>query len=754
MAAKFSHIVLFIVFTSISAFCQNDDFSVLNSVDPFIGTGGHGHTYPGAVSPFGMIQLSPDTDMKGWDWCSGYHYSDSSLMGFSHTHLSGTGWSDLGDILLMPTVGDIKINPGSKENPDSGYRSRFTHQEETASPGYYQVYLQDYKINVELTASDRVGFHRYTYPESEFSNIIIDPTHKIFGSTIKTQIAIEGNTVSGYCFSKGWGGDRYVYFVAEFSKPIARYGIYNGSRKINDTNFAEGDSVKAFVQFNTGSGEQLTVKVAISAVSLDGAKLNLLEEGTGKSFDQVLYDAKNKWNYELSKIKIVSDNEEQKKIFYTALYHNFIQPSLSMDVDGKYSAAGKINKAEGFINYSSFSLWDTFRATHPLLTILDTKRTTDSVNSLITRHRDSNGRLPMWELCGYDNKCMIAAHSTSVIWDAISKNIEGIDINAAFDAMWDISHYSKSSSSSENNHLSYNPEYFEKGFMTAEKAESSVSNTIELGYNDWCVQQLALRLGEKEKAGQLEFRINGYKNLWNEKEKQFWPKDYNNEWLKNVKIDDWETLKPHYISGNIWAYKFGVLHNIDGMIELMGGKQKFEESLDELFTREIEMSGEAYVDISGFIGLYGHGDEPGHHIPYLYNYTSSPWKTQRIVNRIRNEFYHANPDGYVNNEDCGQMSAWYVFSALGFYPACPGKPTYEIGSPLFEYAIIELENGKQFKVIAHNVSDSNVYVKSVKLNGNPITKWQINHSDIMKGGTLEFEMYDRINDNGKTEGSL
>jgi predicted alpha-1,2-mannosidase len=320
--------------------------------------------------------------------------------------------------------------------------------------------------------------------------------------------------------------------------------------------------------------------------------------------------------------------------------------------------------------------------------------------------------------------------------------------------MWDISHYSKSSSSSEDNPLSYNPEYFEKGFMTAKNAESSVSNTIELGYNDWCVQQLALRLGEKDKAGQLEFRINGFKNLWNEKEKQFWPKDYNNEWLKNVKIDDWETLKPHYISGNIWAYKFGVLHNVEGMIELMGGKQKFEESLDELFTREIEMSGEAYVDISGFIGLYGHGDEPGHHIPYLYNYTSSPWKTQRIVNRIRNEFYHAEPDGYVNNEDCGQMSAWYVFSALGFYPVCPGKTTYEIGSPLFEYAIIELENGKQFKVIAHNVSDNNVYVKSVKLNGNPITNWQIKHLDIMEGGTLEFEMYDRINDDGKTDGSL
>ena len=463
--------------THVSIICQNDKFSPLSYVDPFIGTGGHGHTYPGAVSPFGMIQLSPDTDIKGWDWCSGYHFSDSSLMGFSHTHLSGTGWSDLGDILLMPTMGDIKINPGTKENPDMGYRSRFTHQEESASPGYYQVFLQDYNINVELTANDRVGFHRYTYPENEQSNVIIDPTHKIFGKTGKTQITIEENTVSGYCFSKGWGGDRYTYFVAEFSKPIEKYGIYNGSRKLNNTSSAEGDSVKAFIQFRTMNDEQIIVKVAISAVSLEGAKNNLLKEGRGKSFDQVVHDTKQKWYSELSKIKVEGSSEKQKTIFYTALYHNFIQPSLSMDVDGKYFAAGKTTKANGFINYSSFSLWDTFRATHPLLTIVNTKRTKDFVNSLISRHRDSDDHLPMWELCGYDNRCMIASHATSVIWDAISKNIEGIDINAAMDAMWDIAHYPKSSFPYESYPLDSlgNSEYFEKGFMTTKYAEFSVS---------------------------------------------------------------------------------------------------------------------------------------------------------------------------------------------------------------------------------------------------------------------------------------
>jgi len=732
-------LLLICVFSLQTACSLQEEPTVLDYVDPFIGTGGHGHTFPGAVAPFGMIQLSPDCGIKGWDWASGYHYSDSSVMGFSHTHLSGSGWSDLGDILLMPTVGELQMEPGPKSDPDKGYRSRFSHENEKASPGYYQVFLDDYKVNVELTVSERVGVHRYTFPKGAESNIIIDPVHKIFGKTIETSIALEGNQVKGYCFSRGWGGKRYTYFVISFSRPFNDFGIYDGPEQLDEVSRATGENVKAYVQFQTGRDEEIEVQVAISQVSQEGAEKNLQTGKAARSFDKVLEGTRKLWVDELSKIEVNGGTREEKTIFYTGLYHNFLHPSLSTDVDGNYVAAGKSLKASGFVNYTTFSLWDTFRATHPLLTILQPAKSTDFINSLISRHRDADDHLPMWELCGHDNVCMTGSHSTSVIWDAISKGIPGINKQEAFDAMWDITQFAKAN---EVDKVDGNVEFFEKGYILHDnsKRPRSVARTLELSYNHWCVQQLARQLGEDQKADTLQFKTDGFRYLWNENEKKFWPRLQDGSWIEGIELDDWATLHPHYVAGNIWAFKFGAFHKIDLMIDLMGGVDSFESALDELFTREIKMKGEQHVDISGFVGVYGHGDEPGHHIPYLYNYTRSPWKTQRVVSRIRKDFYHASPDGYVNNEDCGQMSAWYVFSALGFYPVCPGKATYDIGAPLFENATIHLENGKHFKVVAHQSSPENMYVQSVRLNGKLLNRWQIKHEEIISGGILEFDM--------------
>jgi predicted alpha-1,2-mannosidase len=712
---------------------------VARYVDPFIGTGGHGHTFPGATTPFGMIQLSPDCDTKNgaWDWCSGYHYSDSTMMGFSHNHLSGTGWADLGDILLMPTVGQIKMQPGSKQHPEEGYRSYFSHKNETAQPGYYQVFLKTYGVNAELTASQRVGFHKYTFPATNEANIIIDPVHKIFGSTFHTMVNVVDNRhIRGYCYSEGWGGKRFAYFVAEFSKPFASYGVYEQGKMIPNGNCAVAADAKAWVRFTTTKDEAVEVKVALSPVSFEGAEANFEAEADNVNFDQALTNARAEWAKVFAKFEVEGGTDVQKKLFYTSVYHSFIAPNLYMDVNGDYVAAEKNMNTKWFTNYSTYSYWDGFRTEHPLLTIVDQKHTREFVNSLISRYTDRKDHLPIWELCGYDNFCMLGYHGVSLIWDAISKGVDGIDPEKAFATMKDASLTDKMSGSNGGGGLH---DYIRLGYVPCEQG-ASVSEALEYAYDDFCVAQLAEKLGKKDDAKEYTKRSLSFVNQFNPELKHFWPRYKNGQFMAPFELNDWKKLQPHWISGNIWAYDFFAPQAVDTLIALYGGKKAFEEKLDRTFTDTLKMVGEQHVDISGFVGSLGFGDEPGHEVPYLYNYADAPAKTQKMVAYLRNTMYAPLPDGVVNNEDCGQMSAWYIFSSLGFYPVCPGKPVYDLGTPLFPKVSLHLENGKTFTIIAHNVSDKNIYVRKMKLNGVELNGWQLKHSDIMQGGVLEFFM--------------
>ncbi|MEN7549094.1 GH92 family glycosyl hydrolase [Rapidithrix thailandica] len=713
-----------------------EEADFMQYVDPFIGTDGIVHTFPGATYPYGMIQLSPDGDTKGWNWCSGYHYSDENIKGFSHTHLSGTGWSDLGDILLMPTVGELKLNSGPKNDPDAGYRSRISHDDESATAGYYQVKLLDYDINAELTTTPRVGFHRYTFPESKEAHVIIDPTSIIFGKTQETHAKItDEQTIEGYCHSSGWGGNRFVYFTARFSKPFQKAGVSLKDAVLENEKEAKGADAKAFASFETQAGESIEVKVAISAVSLEGARKNFAAEGSNKNFDQVKQEAAQAWRTELAKVQVKGGSEEQKKIFYTGMYHAMIDPNLSMDVDGQYVAIDKTLKAEGFNNYSTFSVWDTHRAVHPLLTLIDHQRTADFVNSLVSRHAEG-GQLPIWELCGFDNRCMVGYPSVSVIADAIMKEVPGIDVEKAYAAMRAIAFHPKPTDLGDPGGLE---EYLELGYVSADVPQS-VSKTMEFSYYDWCIGKVAEKLGKAEDAKLFFERSKNFMKHYHPERQLYWPKDRNGNWVEGISLTDWEDLKGHYVSGNIWAYSYYYPHATNMAIELMGGKEAFAQNLDKLFAEPMNMEGEQHVDISGFIGHYGHGDEPGHQITYLYNYVGQPWKTQERVSEVMKTMYAAKPDGMPNNDDCGQMSVWYNFSAIGFYPVCPGDSNYILGAPKFDETVFQVATGKTFTVKAEGLSAENVYVQSVKLNGKEYPNTYITHQDIMNGGELVFVM--------------
>lgn len=717
---------------------QKDKYDILSEVDPFIGTGGHGHTFPGAAMPFGMIQLSPDQNTKSgdWDWCSGYHYSSKTIMGFSHNHLSGTGWADLGDILVMPTVGKINMLPGTEKNTEGTYRSAFSHDKEYASPGYYSVVLDSYDVKVELTASQRVGFHKYTFPQTNEANIIVDPTNKIFGTVYHTNVNIDSNKkITGYCYSKGWGGKRFSYFVIEFSTPFKSSGTYvNGT--IQNKKSALGKDAKAWVRFDTNNCEAIEVKVSLSPVSLEGAQENFNLEAANVDFEKARKNAQIIWRDLLNRYEISGGTKDQRKIFYTSVYHANIAPNLYMDTNGNYVAAEENLNAKWFTNYSTYSYWDGFRATHPLFTIMDQKHTKEFANSLISRYTDRKDHMPIWELCGYDNLCMLGYHSVSVIWDAISKDVPGIDYEQAFAAMKDASLTDKMSSSDVGGGLN---DYMQLGYSPAEKG-ASVSATLEYAYDDWCIAQLAEKLGKMEDAKVYKKRSQNFLNIFNRGNKHFWPRKKDGGFIEDFILNDWKNLQPHWISGNIWAYDFFVPHDIDKLMDLYGGKKSFEKKLDNTFTESLKMKGEQHVDISGFIGSLGFGDEPGHSVPYLYNFSGTPHKTQKMVKFIRDNMYSSKPEGIVNNEDCGQMSAWYIFSSLGFYPVTPGKPVYSIGAPQFPKASLKLENGKIFTVIANKLSEKNIYVQKIYLNGKKLIGWEINHKDIMNGGELKFVM--------------
>ncbi|WP_338238494.1 GH92 family glycosyl hydrolase [Persicobacter diffluens] len=724
--------------------------SVLDYVDPMIGTDGIGHTFPGATTPFGMVQLSPSNDFKSWNWCSGYHYSDEVLKGFAHTHISGAGLAALGDILMMPMTGEATTNPGTEENPESGYRSRFTHDKESAAAGYYQVELLDYDINVELTTSPRVGFHRYTFQNAGTAHVVIDPTHHIMETIFDTEIEqLSSTTIRGLKESEGEGGRRKVYFYAEFSRPLSALKLSRDGQWISDTK-ANGEDIRAVASFNDlEAGAQLSVKVAISNVSYEGAEANFMAEAQDLQFDQALAATQALWKKQLGSIEVDVVEEEDKTVFFTALYHAFISPNIISDVTGEYIVEGKKYKTD-IPQYSNYSTWDTYRALHPLFTIIEQERSAEMVNSLSSRTSVSNVVLPKWECLGFDNVCMIGYNSVSPMADAILKNIPGINIEEAYEAM-------KMAAMDEGKHspnydVNGMPDYKKINFVPGEIG-CSVSKTVENNYFDWCLAQVAKQLGKAEDARLFGERALGYRHLYDENTGYLLPKKSDGiSQPQNLTI--WDDIIKNYVSGNIWGYSTYAPHDVSALMAMHGGPDKFEQFLDMIFQDTTEIVGEQHVDISGFIGKYGHGDEPSHHMPYLYTYAGKPWKTQEMVHQVMEEFYTAQPDGLINNEDLGQMSAWYIFSAMGFYPVCPGDLQYVFGSPKLKSAELKLENGKTFRMKANNIAKNNIYIKSLSLNGKPYTKTFIRHEDIMNGGELVYEMTDKPTLFGTQEADL
>lgn len=715
---------------------KSESIDLVQYVDPMIGTDAHGHTFPGATYPFGMLQLSPSNDFKNWDWCSGYHYSDSVLKGFAHNHISGPGLSGLGDILLMPTS-EIQLLPGTEQNPEQGYRSRFSHDNEEATPGYYSVFLDDENVEVELTTTSRVGFHRYTFREAGQKYVTIDPTHSIAEFAYETGINILSDTeVTGYKKSKsGTAGDRTVYFYAIFSKPFNQSGVGIKEEVQADLTELKGRGVRGFAGFEMEAGESLNVEVALSYVSQEGAKLNWESEGKEHDFESALEDTQNEWNNVLNKIVISTPKESDKRVFYTSMYHSFISPNLISDVNGEYFVEGEIRKSD-IPQYSNFSTWDTYRALHPLHTILEQEKTGEVISSMVSRHSEAGLVLPGWEAIGYDNVCMIGYNMTSPIADAVLKDIDGIDQEAAYEAIkaaaFDLT---KNSPNYDKNGME---SYIKYGFVTGETG-SSVSKTTEQNYYDWAIARVAEKLGKKDEAKMFDQRSKSWRNQFDPASGYLYPKLSSGE---SVEMDTttWNGLRSNYVSGNIWAYSAYTPHDMKAAIQLQGGRAAYVDWLDGIFTNNHAMDGHQHVDISGFIGKYGHGDEPGHQMPYQFTVAGAPWKTQQYVNKVITEMYNDQPDGLINNEDLGQMSAWYIFSTLGFYPLAPGDLAYQFGAPYFDEAVINLENGNQFKVIANNQSEQNIYVQSAILNGKPHDKSFITHEQIMSGGVLEFEM--------------
>jgi len=700
----------------------NAQFRPVQYVNPFIGTGGHGHTFPGATVPFGMVQLSPDTRLEGWDGCGGYHYSDEYIYGFSHTHLSGTGIPDYGDILVMPFTGDENWNNGSDGKP--GYRSRFSHDEESASPGYYQVKLKDDNINVQLTATARAGLHSYQYIKDDIQKLIIDLEHRDL--VINSWIRIISDTeIEGYRASNAWATDQRVYFVMKFSKPFQERKFAVDNISTDSTDFVQGLSVKSIFDFGRSDGSALLVKVGISAVSAENARLNLASEIPGWNFKEIHDRAVGLWNKELSKIQVVSTDKDRLAIFYTALYHTMICPNLYNDVDNSFLGRDfKIHKTNHDY-YTVFSLWDTYRALHPLMTIIDQKRTNEFIKTFL-RQYDDGGLLPVWELSSNETWCMIGYHAIPVIADAYMKGIRDYDEKKALEAM-------VKSAGQDHFGLKYYRMY---GYTPADKDHESVSKTLEYAYDDWCIATMAELMGETAIADTFMIRAQSYKHLF-DPSTRFMRARYNGSWFMPF---DPREVNFNYTEANSWQYSFYVPHDMNQFIKMHGGQKGLEQKLDELFSAPTETTGREQSDITGLIGQYAHGNEPSHHIAYLYNYAGKPSKTQEKVNFILTNFYKNSPDGLIGNEDCGQMSAWAVLSSMGFYPVCPGSNQYVIGKPHFNEAIISLENGKTFTIRAENLTDENIYIQSAELNGNPYTKSFIHHEDIMNGGLLIFNM--------------
>lgn len=713
---------------------------ILRWVDPRIGTGGHGHCFPGASLPFGAVQLSPDTFNDQWDWCSGYHISDSSIMGFSHTHLSGTGCGDLLDFLVMPGTGPVKLVPGPRSDPDQGYRSRFSHSDEVSEPGYYSVLLKDPGVHVELTATERTGLHKYTFPESRDAWLIVDLAHSYLtrgdSSVYSAELQqLSPDTLAGGHITRAWGSGRHCYFNLQVSRQPTHITLYSDDKPIDANGVLQGDRLKAVLHFQTHAGEVIYVRTGISAVSAEGAARNLRAEQPDWDFDKTRAAAQRSWRQQLSRIQAEFNNPEQKRIFYTALYHMSLGPQLFDDVDGQYRGMdAQIHQLpKGQHNYTTFSLWDTFRAAHPAYTIFQRDRVPDFANTLIRMAEQSPAGMPVWPLQGTETGTMTGYHSASVISEAIVKGFPGIDTAAAYRVMM------QRAIGENYEGLGY---YRRLGYIPADREGESVSKTFEYCYNDWAIAHVAQMLGHHDDAALLQSRSTNYRRYFNPASGFMEPKLENGEWaapfdpIEMGHSTEWRD----YTESNAWQTTFATMHDPAGLIALFGGRDPFLAKLDALFTVPSTLPPDAPPDIAGMVGQYAHGNEPSHHIAYLYAYAGAPWKTQARVRSLMDTMYHADPDGMAGNEDVGQMSAWFILSALGFYPVAPVSGNYVLGSPLVDHAVVEVGNGKRLEIEVKRSNPADAYVQSFTLNGKPQERAWFHHADIAEGGHIVFEL--------------
>ena len=696
---------------------------LIGYTNPMIGTDFTGNTYPGAQVPFGMVQLSPDNGLPGWDRISGYYYPDSTIAGFSHTHLSGTGAGDLYDISFMPVT-----NPYKTGAEPLGIYSSFSHNDESASAGYYRVLLKDYNINVELTATERCGIQRYTFPEAESSIFLNLKKAMNWDFTADSHIeVVDSCTIRGYRHSWGWSPKQYIYFQTRFSRPFDAFQLDTTAITTKDKGRI-GTAAVARFDFKTKQNEEILVTTALSGTSMEAAARNLEAEATKDDFDFYMKQAQENWTKELAKIEVTSDDADKKTIFYTAMYHAMLAPTIYSDVDGSYFGPdGQVHQAEGWTNYSTFSLWDTYRASHPLFTYLQPERVSDMIQCFLHFY-EQNGALPLWNLYGWETDMMIGYHAVPVIVDAYLKGIGDFDPVKALEACV--------TTANRDDYRSIGF-YKEKGYVASDHENWSMSKTMEYAYDDYCIARMAEAMGEKEIADEFYRRSQNYRNVFNPETSFMQPRDSKGNFIPNY---DPEAYIEDICESNGWQYYWSVAHDIDGLIELTGGEARFAERLDSMFTYETADKSKLPIFSTGMIGQYAHGNEPGHHVIYLYNRVKQPWKTQQYAAQVMHTLYKNTPDGICGNEDCGQMSSWYVFSAMGFYPVDPISGQYEIGSPIFPEVKMYLANGKTFVVRAENVSDENIYIQSVTVNGQPYNKSYITHEMIMQGDTIHFVM--------------
>ena len=732
---KISFVVSIIIFLA-SVANKDEKNKLINYVDPFIGSGGHGHVFIGANVPFGGVQVGPTNFNKGWDWSSSYHYSDSIVKGFCHLNVSGTGMSDLGELTIMPATGKIKIGAGTQNNHMAGYSSLYRKNKEFVSPGFYKVFLERYGIDVELTATERVGLHKYTFPKSDKSRVIIDLGEGSADRPTETYIKKINDTLfEGHRFSSGWAKDQWEFFSLVISKPVKEFLVYDRHKRFY-VNEKKGDYVKGFLEFSTSKNEKVYVKMGVSTVSTKNALENLMTEMPSWDFEKVKKDAEEKWETELSKIRIETNDLKKKRIFYTAMYHTMIAPNLYHDINGEYRGTNKVvYKDNSFTNYTLFSLWDTYRAAHPLYTITHPERASDFINSMVKIY-EHQGKLPVWHLRGNETNTMPGYSGVPVVVDAALKELDNIDLEKIYEA-------AKTSATGD-----FEPgvkELMEYGYIPADFMVESVASNMEYAIGDWGVAQLAKKLGKDEDYKYFKKRSKLYKEYFDEETKFMRGKLSDGSWRTPFDPVSAQHRVNDYCEGNAWQYLWLVPQDPEGLIELLGGDDAFNEKLDKLFSMSSEQEIGASMDITGLIGQYAHGNEPSHHTTYMYAYSGQPYKIADKVRYINNELYTDQPDGLSGNEDCGQMSAWYIFSSIGFYPVNPSNGAYVFGSPLFDTVEIDVPGRKKFTVKTVNNSDENIYIQSVFLNGKKYDYSYITHKQITKGGELKFIMGSKPN---------